>query len=209
MAGIVLAGGKSRRMGLDKASLVVGGDTLLQTVIARLAEVATPIYVAASPFRSCSVPVGVRVVHDVVQDAGPLAGIVTGLLAAGEGSHIVAACDMPFLNPAVLRLLLFRLQDHDAAVPVVNGRPEPTCAAYSGTALPRLQDCLAQELLALHRALDRLNVAYVPEEDLRQVDAELRCFTNINTPEELARVTSARHDGARAMPVDTCAQEGT
>ena len=186
MAGIVLAGGKSTRMGTDKALLNLEGRTFLDTVIARIREVSEPIYVVTSPGRTYRLPKMVQVVHDIVADAGPLGGIVTGLMAAGPGHHLVVACDMPFVDPRVLRLLLQLVAGHDAAVPIRNGRPEPTCAAYSHSALPHLHTLLDAQEWALHRALRGLDVVQVPEERLRAVDPELRSLANINTPDDLS-----------------------
>ncbi|MGC8667100.1 MAG: molybdenum cofactor guanylyltransferase [Chthonomonadales bacterium] len=203
MAGIVLAGGKSIRMGRDKASLLWDGRTLLDAVVARLGEVTHPVYVVASPASTCPAPHDTKVVHDIVMDAGPLAGIVTGLMAAGTGNHLVAACDMPFLNARVLQLLLQLVEGHDAAVPVVHGCLQPTCAAYSGRAVAHLRARLNEGERALHRALESMDVLHVAQALLEEVDPRLLTFTNINTPGDLARCKAVTTEpAATVFPAD-------
>lgn len=187
MAGIVLSGGQSQRMGRDKATLLYEGVPLLDRVVGILGAV-TPGVIVVTASEECYAPLGAYVVYDEYPGAGPLGGLVTGLKAAGRGAHIVVACDMPLLQPELLRLLLERLGSADAAVPRIAGQPEPLCAVYSATSVPALEAAVAEGELAVHKALDRIRVRYVEEEELRSVDPELISFTNLNQPEDLARL---------------------
>jgi molybdopterin-guanine dinucleotide biosynthesis protein A len=128
---------------------------------------------------------GVRVLGDLFPDTGPVGGILTGLTALGPGRHLVVACDMPALNPAVLRLLReAATPDWDAVVPEIGGRLEPLCAAYRDSAAPPLRRFLETGQRAARRALETLRVRRIGEEALRRIDPDLACFTNLNTPEE-------------------------
>jgi molybdopterin-guanine dinucleotide biosynthesis protein A len=185
---IVLAGGRSERMGQDKALLRHDGLTLLETVVSTLRPFACEIVIVADRAEKYALP-GCRTVGDDYQQTGPLGGIVTGLRTLGAGSHLVVACDMPSLQPAVLRLLRdVAGPEWDAVVPEIGGRLEPLCALYTDTALPALEHFLADGGRALHRALGTIRTRVVPEAELRRHDPTLLTFTNLNTPDDLERL---------------------
>ena len=185
---IVLAGGRSERMGQDKALLPRNGRTLLETVVQTLRPLVTEIVIVADRADRYAVP-GCRVVGDAYPQTGPLGGILTGLQALGPGAHLAVACDMPALQPAALRLLLgSATSEWDAIVPEIDGRLEPLCAVYADTAIPALQRYLAAGGRALHRALETLRTLRVSEAELRRHDPLLLTFTNLNTPADLERL---------------------
>ena len=130
---VVLAGGASRRMGRDKRLLPWGTDadgrprTLLQSVVDKLADVADDVIVVANDQPDIR---GARVAPDAIPGSGSLGGILSGIEAARHERVFVAAADMPFLNVALVRDLLGRLEGHDAVVPVIGNRPEPLHAVY-------------------------------------------------------------------------------
>lgn len=186
MGFIVLAGGKSERMGRDKALLMRNGLSLLDHVLQVASEISRNIVVVADRADRYPLAIG-RGVADRFPGAGPLGGVITGLEELGEGVHLAVACDMPSLQTPVLRCLLaLAAEGADCAVPSVAGRLEPLCAAYSASALAPLRDCFEEGERALHRALSRLRLRTVSEAELRALDPELLCFHNINTPEEAA-----------------------
>lgn len=181
---IILAGGKSSRMGEDKALLPYNGMTLLEHVVSTVRTLAGDIVVVADAPEKYTLPCG-RLVTDTFPDSGPVGGILTGLTTLGPGSHIVVACDMPALNVGVLQLLLkAATPEWDAIVPEINGQPEPLCAVYRHTAAPRLMSFLESGKRSAREALGALRVKRVGEGVLRRLDPTLSCFTNINTPED-------------------------
>jgi molybdopterin-guanine dinucleotide biosynthesis protein A len=185
---IVLAGGKSTRMGQDKALLPWNGTTLLAHCVSSLRTLTSEIVVVADRADRYTLP-GCRMAADLFPDAGPVGGIVTGLTALGEGRHIAVACDMPYLQPALLNLLLDAATEAwDAIVPEVAGRPEPLCAVYRHTAAPALRRFLEEGQRAAYRALQILRTRRIPEDDLRRADPDLRSFINLNTPADLDRI---------------------
>jgi molybdopterin-guanine dinucleotide biosynthesis protein A len=184
LAGIVLAGGKSARMGMDKARLNLNNMPLLAHVVTRLKKVVKPVIVVAAVKNQYSLTDGTRVIGDIFPDAGPLGGVVTGLTAVEEGYHFIAACDMPCLRSAVIRLLLEEARGADGAVPEIEDRLEPLCAVYHTRCAEPLRACLESGTRALHHALQTLNLKSVSEETIRAVDKNLISFTNVNTPEE-------------------------
>jgi molybdopterin-guanine dinucleotide biosynthesis protein A len=186
---IVLAGGRSERMGQDKALLRTNGMTLLETVVATLRPLVGEIVIVADRADRYDLP-DCRMVGDAYPNTGPLGGILTGLNALGAGDHLAVACDMPSLQPAVLRLLLDSAgPEWDVVVPEVDGRMEPLCAVYSARAIPALQAFLDSGGRALHRALQaEVRTRRIPENALRHVDPSLLTFTNLNTPDDLERL---------------------
>ncbi len=185
---IVLAGGRSERMGQDKALLRRNGVTLLETVVTTLRPLVGEIVIVADRAGRYDLP-DCRVVGDLYPNTGPLGGILTGLAALGPGAHLAVACDMPTLQPAVLRLLLDSVTpEWEVIVPSVGGRMEPLCAVYANTAARSLQEFHRRGGLALHRALSTMHTLRIPEEELRRYDPSLLTFTNLNTPHDLERL---------------------
>ncbi len=172
-------------MGADKATLAAGESTLLQSLVTRFAEMGQVIVVLRQG-QDVDVP-GASTVHDIHPNAGPLGGLHTGLSASPDVDNFLLACDMPFAEPGLARYVLSRLGDHDASVPVLARRPEPLFAAYKQCCLPVVESCIRAGALRMRDALDRLDVLYIPESDLRPIDPQLRSFVNVNTPEEYER----------------------
>jgi cyclic pyranopterin phosphate synthase len=195
VAGIVLAGGKSVRMGRDKALLSYGSTTLLSHTIEIMQSVTETVLVVVDTADRYPFLRGLRVAPDLYPNAGPLGGIVTGLAALEDGYHVVAACDMPFLRPALLRFLLAEAQGGDGAVPEIDGHLEPLCAVYHRRCLLPLKEQLEAGQRAAHRAIRLLNLKRVGEEALRRVDPDLVSFTNINTPEDYRKVSTETMSG--------------
>lgn len=184
MGAILLAGGKSVRMGEDKALLSFEGMTLLEHGATRLLPGGEEVVVVTDMPDRYSLP-GVKMIADAMPHSGPVGGIVTGLGALGEGWHFVLACDMPFVRREVLDLLGdAATPEWDAVVPEIGGEAEPLCALYRHTALPKLRHYLEAGRRSARGALEALNVCFIGEEALRRADPDLISFTNINTPED-------------------------
>jgi len=191
---VALAGGASRRMGRDKRLLPWGVDadgqprTLLQAVVDTLGAVADDVIVVANDRPDVR---GARVVPDAIPGSGSLGGILSGVEAARHDRVFVAAADMPFLNTALVRDLLGRLEDCDAVVPVVDGRPEPLHAVYGPAVAAAARRQIARGQLKIALAFEGLDGVWVPEAELRRLDPDLRSFRNVNTPKDYA---GARRD---------------
>lgn len=180
----VMAGGKSRRMGQDKAWIPFEGRPIVQRVIDVLHEVADEVFIVANDERYAEL--GLRVVPDRFPDGGALGGIATGVSSAQHERVLVAACDMPFLRADLWRLLIERAEDADAVVPRRGGQYETLHALYTKACLPFMERALGSGRMRVISFFGDVRVAEVGEADLRAVDPELRAFTNVNTPEELA-----------------------
>src|SRR5262245_58616262 len=187
-AGIVLAGGRSSRMGAPKAGLEWHGSTLLRVVVDVVGRAAGPVVVVRAPGQELpALPGGVRVVEDAREGRGPLEGLRAGLRALDRGaeSAYVAAVDLPFLTPEAVRRALAGLAGGaDAAVPRAGGRAPPLAAAYRAAVLPVVDDLLGAGGARMGDLLERLDVAWLDEDP--------EALRNINTPAEYGR--------ARALP---------
>lgn len=193
VSGIVLAGGRSRRLGRDKAVEPFQGQPLIRRVIERIRPLTGEIVVSvADADRGNALPLDPehRVAVDIYADSGSLGGIFAGLSAANCPWGLVVACDMPFISQALCRHLLALREGWDAVVPMPGEYPEPTHALYSKTCLPHIEDKLRANELKISGFFDNVRVRYVGEEEIRGFDPELRSFFNVNSPEDLARATA-------------------
>ena len=187
----IMAGGKSRRMGRDKAWLDLGdGRPIVRRVIEVMSEVADEVFLVANDERYRSL--GLRVVPDRFPEGGALGGIATGVGAAAHDRVLVAACDMPFLVPGVFRLLVERSDGADAVVPKVGDDLETLHALYAKACLPAMERALAAGKLRVVSFFGDVRLRILQEAELRAVDPDLRSFTNVNTPEELAAAAASQ-----------------
>jgi molybdenum cofactor guanylyltransferase len=180
----IMAGGKSKRMGQDKAWIELDGEPLIKRVAGVLAEVADEVIVVANDPRYETL--GLKVVRDRYPQGGALGGIATGVGAAAHDTVLVAACDMPFLSAELWRLLLGHAGEADVVIPRVGAEYETMHALYTKACLPHMARAIAENRLRVISFFDAVSVKAIEEPELRAVDPTLRAFTNVNTPEELA-----------------------
>lgn len=184
VAGLVLTGGASRRMGRDKASLVLGdGRTCARTVADRLVQVADPVLEVG---RGAS---GLPTVADDLPAAGPLAALASGWAALARAGHagpvLVLACDLPAVTVPLLRLLA-RAPGDGTVVPVVDGRAQPLCARFGAAALDRCRGLVDGGHRSMRALLDATSVTWLGQEAWSEV-ADAGCFDDVDTPDDLAR----------------------
>ncbi len=182
----MLAGGKGRRLGQDKAVVEIGGVPLLARVVGSLAQVASEILVVGR-LDGPPLPVAVRFIPDLIPERAALGGLYTALATASNPLVVVVGCDMPFIKPEILRYLVGLAEGFDAVVPLVRAEPQPLHAVYAAGCRDAAAEQLATGDLKLARFLGRLRLRYVAEADLKAIDPELRSFFNINTPADLER----------------------
>lgn len=211
ISGIVLAGGRSRRMGVDKAFLDLGGQPLIEIVLGRLSRVADEIIVVTNePEKFASL--GIALVGDVYRGQGTLAGIHAGLQAARYQYSLVVACDMPFLNPNLLRFMALLAADYDLVMPRLMPEKEPTAstaeaakrakdrnlhplhAIYSKACLPHIEETLQGDDWRVIAFLPTVRVRYVERDEIELFDPQHLSFFNINTPADLDRARELTND---------------
>lgn len=188
LGAIVLAGGRSSRLGRDKASELLLGRSLLQHVIDRVTPLVGELTVVRAPGQQLpdmETTLPLQVAEDAYPGKGPLGGIYTGLRAAGASHCLAVACDMPLLSRPLLRELLRRSGACDVVMPVL-ARPEPLHAVYGRACIEPMRARLDAEQLKVTGFLGAVTVCYMREAECRALDPELHSFVNVNTDEDLA-----------------------
>lgn len=189
LSAVILAGGNSRRMGREKASLPFGGEPMLTRVVRLVSELVPAeglICVAAKNQTLPPLPKAVQIVHDRQADCGPLEGLATGLaLASTFAQHaFVTTCDAPLLAPTFVDRLAKLIEDFEAAVPRIDGQWYPLSAMYR-TSVFNLADARLQN--KQRRVIDfveEVNVRAVTREELEPADPKLLSLRNCNTVDE-------------------------
>ena len=184
--GIVLAGGKSTRMGMSKALLPFGPETMLQRVVRILNDVVTPIVaVAAAEQELPELPREVIVTRDEREGRGPLEGLRAGLKALPEhvDAAYVTSCDVPLLVPGFVRQMLDLARGYDVTVIEIDGFTHPLSAVYRRAALPYIEELLAQDRLRPVFLFEAVKTRRVSREEIT-ADPDLTTLRNLNTRED-------------------------
>jgi molybdopterin-guanine dinucleotide biosynthesis protein A len=186
VTGVVLAGGKSLRMGTNKALVRVGQQTLVEKCVSTL-QTCFPktILVANRPesFTGLTLPT----FPDVIPDLGPLGGIRTALRHVETPAIFVVACDMPFLNVDLIREMASVSGEFDAVAAKIDGKFEPLHAVYHRRILPAIEDRIKAGDYSVYRLLETLRVRTFSESELNRDPDWRKTFLNVNTPEELEK----------------------
>jgi len=194
VAGVILAGGKSRRMGRDKALLDFDGAPLIARVIARVRNVCPEAIIVANDVDAYA-RFGLPVVRDVYPGKGSLGGIFSGLHAAQHEYALAVACDLPFLNDALLRYLIALAPQADIVIPRAHaptdarrGRVtlplQPMHAIYSKRCLGPMRARLLADDLRIINFFDAVRVRVVAPDEIARFDPQMLSFLNVNTPED-------------------------
>jgi len=184
ISAFVLAGGKSSRMQQDKAMLRVRDRYLIEYSIGVMQKLTDNVRIIGDPAKYDFI--GLPVIPDFVPPNGPLAGIYTGLKFSDSRHNLFLACDMPFMEYEFFTLLLKKIGEADAAVIRFNdGKVEPLASIYTRKGLPEIERNIASRQYKITDFLDRIQVAYVGEEALKEVGLSRRIFANINPPEDM------------------------
>jgi molybdopterin-guanine dinucleotide biosynthesis protein A len=201
MTSIILAGGKSSRLGRSKALQLIEGRSLIQWVVDRLAILSTEIIIATAHGEPipCSSAVRIKTVADIYPGKGPLVGIHSGLIASSSSRAIVVGCDTPFLSVGLLEYMTQICSIFDVVVPRIKNKLEPLCAVYSKNCLVPIQELLEQDERRIRKLFSMVKVKYVEEDEINRFDPKHLSFFNINTRDnlEMARNLAAENRWAR------------
>lgn len=180
VSGIVLAGGRSSRMKLNKAFIQVGGIAIIERILPGLSRVCSETLIISNEPELYQ-KYGVPVYTDVYPRQGPVSGIHAGLFYANQQLAFFQSCDLPFMNPELAVLLKARIGSRDCAVPVVGGQMQPLAALFKKSFLPVFDDALRHGRLKLTRLLaEHANTCLVPEEELQELGDLDLLFLNVN-----------------------------
>jgi molybdopterin-guanine dinucleotide biosynthesis protein A len=187
MTSIILAGGKSLRLGRSKALQLIDGKSLIQWVIDRLAILSTEIVIATAHGEAipCSSTVRIKTVADIYSEKGPLGGIHSGLITSSSPRAIVVSCDTPFLSISLLEYMTQIYPAFDIIIPRIKNEVEPLCAVYSKNCLAPIQELLERDERQIRKLFSMVRVKYIEEDKINSFDPEHLSFFNINSQTEL------------------------
>lgn len=186
-SGVILAGGKSSRMKFNKAFAIIDGKRVIDIIVNKFERLFSETLII------CNEPelfdnFGSRVFTDVLPRQGPLSGIHAGLHYARNEVVFVCGCDMPFVTDEIIKYLVKKLENHDSAVPEIDGHLQPTSAAYNRKCMPIIQEHIEQGKLKLTRVFrENLDAVVVDEKELARFSNFRDAFFNINDTEALER----------------------
>jgi molybdopterin-guanine dinucleotide biosynthesis protein A len=183
MTAIILAGGKSLRMGSNKALLRYGSSTFIEQQIAILKNIFDEILISAdnaNEYERLHLPI----VQDIMPDMGPLSGICSGLMRAASFHSFVVACDMPFINEKLILYLREQINSYDVVVPQTSLGLEPMHAFYSKNCIEPICRCIEKGRLKITDFFPEVKVKIIEEKDYKELETFSKSVINLNTPEE-------------------------
>ncbi len=187
---IILAGGKSTRLGHDKILEKVGNTSLLQQVISRTESLSREIFIVTAKertFTRLENLLKVKLVTDIFPGQGSLGGIYTGLVKSDSFYNLVLAADMPFVNVSLLGYMMEVAEGFDFTLPRINGLFEPLHAIYTKNCIAPIESILKQGKRVIIELFNYVKVRYVEADEVDRFDPQHLSFFNINTKEELER----------------------
>ncbi|WP_048601240.1 molybdenum cofactor guanylyltransferase [Rubeoparvulum massiliense] len=184
---IILAGGKSSRMGTNKALLPVGGEQNITRLRNRLQLLFPEVLLVTNDpetYQFLQIPI----TTDRYPGQGPLAGIHAGLDLSSNPYALVIACDMPFISQEIAHYLVEQAEGFDAVVPRIEGQLHPLFAVYRSALVPVIEECLKSDQLRMNDLLEQVKVRYIDEKELENAKLTIgEAFYNMNRPEEYER----------------------
>lgn len=184
MTGAILAGGRSTRMGINKALLTLGGVRLIEGLLDAIRSLFREVMIIAGDPDTYAY-LGVPVFPDRLPEKGSLGGIYTAVFHGAFPHTFCIACDMPFPSRAVIAYLRDAAPGYDVVVPRTAEGYQPLHAVYGKGCLPHMEAMIRADRLKIDRLFPAVRVRTVEEDELRPMDPSLRCFVNVNTREEL------------------------
>jgi molybdopterin-guanine dinucleotide biosynthesis protein A len=187
---IILAGGKSLRLGHDKVIERLGNTTLLEKVISRIDSFSQEIVIVTAEkrdFEQLSGNPKVKTVTDILPGRGSLGGIYTGLVNSSFFHNLVIAADMPFLNRELIGYMIETAEGFDYVIPRFGKFYEPLHAIYSKNCISPIEDMINRDRRVIIELFDYVKVRYVDTEEIDRFDPEHLSFFNINTKQDLER----------------------
>ncbi|OPY17168.1 MAG: putative molybdenum cofactor guanylyltransferase [Syntrophus sp. PtaB.Bin075] len=192
MTGIILSGGKSSRMGLNKAFLEINGERLIDRTVKLFRQLFSEvILVTNEPL--LYLDQDIALVTDIYKGKGPMGGLYSGLFYASFDHAFLCACDIPYLNVEFIRYMAGKASEYDVVVPETADGFHPLHAIYSRRCLPSIKSLLIRDRLKMTGCFKGMRVLYIPESVIRSFDPECRMFLNINTEQDLQRVLELKH----------------
>lgn len=191
ISAVILAGGKSKRFGKNKAFLKIGDRILIDQIVEKMAGLSNEIIIVTNILKKFYyLPkkfdyLNVKLIKDITPYKGSLGGIYSGLLFAENNSNFVVACDMPFLNISLLKYIISFCQDYDVVIPKINNFFEPLHAIYSKKCLKPIKKLIDEDNLKIIDFFKDVDVKFIGKNEIEKFDPDLLSIFNINTLEDL------------------------
>ncbi|MDP4084193.1 MAG: molybdenum cofactor guanylyltransferase [Bacillota bacterium] len=182
---IILSGGKSSRMGTNKALLKINEITNIERVKNQLMESFQDIILVTNEPNEYEF-LNIRMTSDQYPGKGPLAGLHAGLVDSDHDVNLVVACDMPFVSNELACYFVEAIGDYDAVIPIINGKQHPLFSVFKKHVIDQIEDSLKSDRLRMKHLLEQIHVRFMTEKDLEKVRLENleRIFFNMNNPTE-------------------------
>lgn len=192
---VILAGGKSSRMGQDKAFVKLGNQPMIEVILAKLLPLfcLSPIIITNQPEKYTYL--GLQVQVDRLPRMGPLSGIHAGLYYASSPFIFLVGCDNPLLNSAVICYMQNQIADYDIIVPDYGGYRHPLHAIYSRNCINAIEAMLRQDHRRLTDLFSNVKVRYIQPDEFEGIPDAGQSFVNVNTPADLAKVQTFFNKG--------------
>ena len=201
--GFVLTGGKSSRMGTDKASLEFGGQTLLDRALEVMEAVCDSVAIVGDPakFAKYGAPKYGPVIADIFPGCGPLAGIHAALAHSSAELNLMLAVDMPFVFAELLAFLFEVAEDDDAiiTVPRVGKGLQPLCAVYRPAFRATAEQSLRAGNYKVDAAFSNVSIHMIEEAELAAAGFSERCFFNVNTPQDALQIATKSNSQSKVL----------
>lgn len=210
MTGVILSGGENTRMPFLKGFMKIAGKTIIERNLNILCNIFEEVVISTNmPEKYFGF--GVPLTGDLKKEKGPMTGILSVLIATATDAVFVTACDMPFINEALIRHMVDRynqpsafslhnstipnpqspLKSYDAVIPVFNNGPEPLFGIYTRSSINLMAKAIDNGQKGLYRLLENMNVLFISKEEVAGIDPEGKAFVNINTVADYENIGGA------------------
>ena len=183
VTGIILAGGKSSRMGTDKGLLKLNGKSMVEYVIDALTEMCSRVLIVSNNIEYRRY--GIDVVKDIYEDKGPLGGLYSGLMNSNSQVNICVSCDIPNVNADVFKFLLCHIENYEVILPSYKDRLHPLMGVYSSNCSSIFETQIKNNLLKVETACKLMNYKTV---ELTEIDFDKSVFDNVNTLDDFNKI---------------------
>ncbi len=187
---VVLAGGRSSRMGRNKAFLKLGHKTMIETIVESLQKIFRNVIVVTNTPEKYTMLNQVEFIQDIIdtKEKKSLIGLYSGLVASKTDYVFVTGCDMPFVNIEFIKYMIESIKDEDIVVPFCYDHYEPLYAIYGKRCIPGFKELIEKNKFKIIDIFKNLNVKEIQKSEIRKFDKNTLCFKNINTYEQYMEI---------------------
>ena len=180
----ILAGGQSKRIGVNKALIEIGGERLIDIMIRKLSEVFSELFLITIPEHNYP-DIKQKKIFDIIPNKSSLGAVYTGLIESKVSHSFFLACDMPFISIEFIKFMLKKKPDYDLLIPETDKGLQPLHAIYSKACISHIKKLMDENNFKILDFFDKVRIEYIPDKICRKFDPEGKMFLNINTIKDL------------------------